>query len=199
MSCSRRGAWALVGPCAWLLGGCAIDLLVGEAPSGNEASTSSSTADPTAAPSSTGSTMQETDAPATTESGTTTHDEGTSTGPIMEGTSTGPTLEGTSTTGEIDCNGLGFADCTELPHCLWYGSPKVGECAPSPCEDLRHECFSLPYEDCQAAFPCAWVGEPEVGECGPIECVPCEVLGNDQCMETPTCVWDEGEMFCLPA
>jgi hypothetical protein len=190
----------------WLLGGCAVDLWVGDPADTetSEATTTASDGGTTMTPPSTDTGTSTTGpVPDTTDAGTTVAvDEGTSsTGPTLEeGTSTGPTEEaGSTTTTEIPCEGLGINDCNELEYCLWYGLPEEGECAPSPCANPKHDCFFFGFEACEAAFACAWVGDPEMGECGPIECVPCEVLGGDQCMKTPTCTWDEGEMFCLPA
>lgn len=206
MSPAWRCTWAL----PWLLGGCAVDLWVGD-PAGTGASDSamaSSDGGTTSVPPSSDTGTSTTTGPepgltsTTTDGGTTDAlDEGTSsTGPVAEeDSSTGPVEEGTTTSEELPCAGLGMLDCNELGYCLWYGGGEAGECAPNPCENPRHECWSLPLEDCEAAFACAWVGDIETGECGPIECVPCEILGADQCMETPTCTWNEGEMFCLPA
>lgn len=192
---SRASSWIWLLP--GLLGGCAVDLLVGPSSGSDETTASSSTGDTTAAPpltdGSTGTTAQ----PGTTDGTTVALDDGTSTGSTTEGSSTGPATEGT-TAAEIPCPGLGFRDCNDLPYCLWYGTPKAGECALSPCENLRNECFALPFLDCQEAFPCAWEGEPRLGDCAPIECVPCELLGLEQCVETPTCVWNELEVFCFP-
>jgi hypothetical protein len=207
VSSARRGAWAL----SWLvLGGCAVDLWVGDpaGTGGSEATTAASDDTTTTPPSTETGTTTSGPEPGTTEAGTTEAgttvalDEGTSsTGPtVEEGTTSDPDAEGGSTTAaEIPCPGLGMLDCNELGYCLWYGTPKKGECAPNPCENPLHDCWSLGFEECEAAFACAWVGEAELGECGPIECVPCEVLGLDQCTKTPTCTWNEGEMFCLPA
>ena len=201
MSPRRRGPWVL----AWLLGGCGVDLWVGEPASTESSSTTTATSDggTTLAPSSdTGTSTTTGPEPGTSDGGTTLAvDEGTSTGPIAEeGTSTGPVAEtGSTTAAEIPCPGLGMLDCIEIPYCLWYGTPEAGECAPSPCENPRHDCWGLGLGDCESFLACAWVGEPELGECAPIECVPCEILGVDQCLETPTCTWNEGEMFCLPA
>lgn len=203
MSPARRTAAWLAS--AWLLGGCAVDLWVGEPTSttgdGTASTDEGTSSDPLATDAGTSTTGSE---PHATTDGETTvaPDDGTSsTGSIVEeGTSTGPVEEGTATTdAEMPCRGLGMEACNELEACLWYGTPKTGECAPSPCESLEHECFRLPLGDCEAAFACAWVGEGELGECAPIECAPCELLGLEQCSETPTCVWDEGEMFCFPA
>ena len=41
-----------------------------------------------------------------------------------------------------------------------------------------------------------WTGDPELGECAPIECVSCEILGMEQCVETPTCEWLVGKEIC---
>lgn len=193
-------AWVLTG----LLGcGCAVDLLVDDGTGPVQASSSSDgdTGITPAPSSSEGTGTSAAEQPATTDDGTTVAlDEGTSTGTSTEGPATeGTATEGTTTAGEIPCPGLGYLDCSELPHCLWYGTPKMGECAPSPCENPRHDCWMLPFEDCQATFPCAWVGKPRVGDCAPIECVPCELLGAEQCMEIPTCEWSELEELCLPA
>lgn len=201
---STTRSWAL----ACLLGcGCAVDLLVEDGTGPAQASTSTASDDGTGttlAPASSESTgTSAAEEPATTDDATTLAlDEGTSTtteSPTTEGTTESPATEGTTTAGEIPCPGLGLLDCTELPYCLWYGTPRMGECALSPCENPRHDCFTLPFEDCQAVFACAWVGEPGMGDCAPIECVPCELLGAEQCMETPTCEWSELEALCLPA
>jgi hypothetical protein len=191
----------------WLLGGCAVDLWVGD-PAGTEGSegTTSAASDggTTIAPPSpdTGTSTTGPEPPSTTtDAGTTVAlDEGTSsTGPIAEESTSTGIEAGSTTTVEIPCPGLGMLDCNELGYCLWYGTAEMGECAPSPCEDPRHDCWGLGLDDCGSLFACAWVAVPEPGECAPIECVPCEILGGDQCMETPTCMWNEGEMFCLPA
>jgi hypothetical protein len=200
-------------PRAWVLAclvgcGCAVDLLVDDGTGPAQASSSSGDdMGTTLAPSSSeGPGTSDDHEPVTTDDGTTVAlDEGTSTGtstegPATEGTTTeGITTEGTTTAGEIPCPGLGYLDCSELPHCSWYGTPKMGECALSPCENPRHDCWTLPFGDCEAVFACAWVGEPRVGDCAPIECVPCELLGAEQCMEVPTCEWSELEELCLPA
>lgn len=202
MSPLRRGAWAL----AWLLGGCAVDLWVGEPTQteGSSGTTTASDGETTIAPpgTDTGTSTTSEPGPDTSEGGTTLAvDEGTSTGPLAEeSTSTGPATEaGSTTTAEISCAGLGMLDCIEVPYCLWYGAPEAGECALSPCENPEHDCWGIGLGDCESLLACAWVGTPEMGECAPIECVPCEILGVDQCQETPTCTWNEGEMACLPA
>jgi hypothetical protein len=199
VSLTRCGAWVL----PWLLGGCAVDLWVGDATqdAGGQASTTSETGGTTALPPTTnGPDPSSTSGLETAEGTTLALEEGTSTGPLAEeSSSTGPVAEESAATmGEIVCEGLGMLDCNELRYCLWYGTPKMGDCAPSPCENPRDDCWGLMVEGCQDLFACAFVGDPETGECAPIECVPCEVLGADQCAKTPTCVWNRAEMFCVP-
>lgn len=195
---AHRAPALLIG---WLVGGCAVDLWVGE-PAGTTTGSTGATLDPsTTTPASAGSTGT-TGAPGggTSEAGTTTAaDEGTTTGIVAEGTSSTGAAEGSTTVVEVHCEGLGMLDCNELGYCLWYGTPEVGECLLSPCEDLLHDCWELPMRDCQALAPCIWVTVTEPPACSPIECVPCELLELGQCTETPTCTWNEGEMACLPA
>ena len=175
--------------------GCGVDLLVGPPAAGTD--DGGSTGEP-----GTTTTIPE---PAT-DGTTTSDDDGTSTGHEVgtttehgEGTTsegaTGPGEEGT-TAADIPCPGLGFADCNDLGYCLWYGPAEMGECALSPCEDPEHDCWGLPMGDCEGVLACAWTGDPELGECAPIECVSCEILGMEQCVETPTCEWLVGKEIC---
>ncbi|MCA9709963.1 MAG: hypothetical protein KDK70_29255 [Myxococcales bacterium] len=198
---SRLGRACRAWPCL-LLGGCGVDLLVGGAETSAGGGSSSGSEPPgttTMPPATDDAADTSTGNPTTTVGETTTGLDETTTGPQEGTSSTGPTTE--SSTGEISCEGLGFLDCNDVPFCLWYGDPELGECALSPCEqDPPHECFAIrTYELCVDAPSCAWAGTPEVGECAPIECVACEILELAQCMETPTCVWNEMEMFCDPA
>lgn len=176
-------------------GGCGVDLLVGQTQMGT-----------TAAGSSTGP-LETTASPpiGATDDGTSTGEPGTTStvdtteGEVPEGTSgtttTGPLEEGT--TGDVACPGLSFPECSEIAYCLWFGTRERGECALSPCEDPGNECLELPLGACERLLPCAWVGDPKLGECAAIECVPCEILSIDQCMEVSTCEWLEVMEVCV--
>lgn len=191
---NRRSIGASTGLVLVALCGCAVDLLVGGA------ETSTGTGSETRAVAEEGMT---TAPPVTTEgvgdssSGSTrgtitssSSGEATSTGLEPGTTSTGAPAE--SSTGDLPCEGQNAAVCNELEYCLWY--PDSEECLPSPCVDPMHECLELMFKPCVDAIICAWQEMPE--GCFPIECVPCELLELAQCMEVPTCVWDEMEMFC---
>ena len=193
----RRCAWAL----PWLLGGCAVDLWVGDRAgaesSGGTTAAGEAEGSTTIVPPADDTSVSTTTGPGLEEEGSPT------TGPVEEegpSSSTGPVEEeGSMTSGELACEGLGMLDCNELEYCLWYGDGEGAGCLPSPCANPKHDCWAFGLEACEAAFACAWVATEEPGECAPIECVPCELLTADQCAEAPTCTWDEGEVFCFPA
>ncbi|MCH9681685.1 MAG: hypothetical protein K0V04_09650 [Deltaproteobacteria bacterium] len=173
---------------------CGVDLLVGGAETG---SSSSGTVPPPSDDTTTTAAPPPADSSGTTGTNPTTTGASTTsdstTGPLQEDTSTGME-EGT--TGPLSCDGLGFGDCNEISYCLWYGERANGECALSPCEDKRNQCWGLLEQGpCVEELACAWSGDP--GECSPIECAPCEVLTELQCEETPTCFWQDLKEFCL--
>jgi len=197
----RAGAAWLLSAGVLLSSGCAVDLLVGGAmetgTTGTAATDDEGTTAEAAADTSTGPAASSTGAEAS-DTSTGSHADTTAGETAGPTTTTGATEEST-TTGPLGCEGLGFADCNEVGHCLWYDDPELGECLLSPCEMPLHQCWELPFGDCNELLACAWVGEPDTGECGPIECVPCELLNPDQCEEAPTCAYDGMERVCLPA
>lgn len=91
---------------------------------------------------------------------------------------------------EIVCNDFGFEVCGEMPLCMWFGEPEMGECGLVPCNELENEaCLGAPH--------CEWIAE-EPGTCVAAECPGCWELGELDCMENVACTWLDLQESCVP-